>query len=41
MIKSLKDLNKDLKIQICNCYEKRHDFDYLREKFNYLENNIL
>ena len=40
MIKSLKDINKDLNRQICNCYEKRHDFDYLREKFNYLENNI-
>ena len=41
MIKSLKDIKPDLKIQICNCYEKRHDFDYLKEKFNYLENNIL
>lgn len=41
MVKSFNDITDDLMTEICNCYENDHDFNSLKEKFYYLENNIL
>ena len=41
MIKSFADIDNNLIVEVCNYFEKDYDFKFLKEKYPYLEHNVL
>ena len=41
MIKSFRDIDNNLISEVCNSFEQNYDFNSLREKYSFLEYNVL
>ena len=41
MIRSFKEISDNLIVEVCNCFEKNYDFNFLQKQYPFLDYNVL